>query len=144
MTGQRPLLGMGLGAYAPEFNRAKLALIERGVPFYTGHGAFSSFANAHNEYLEVAAEMGLLGALALGFAALILVRRLVRADVARSSRALVTALVVSTIVISSANFPFRVGFLAYPLLLVLAWILGSEWSARPAISDAISTEDPSK
>ena len=67
MWRQEPLLGIGHGCYVTEFGHAKLALIDRGTQFFKGHRN-PYFANAHNDPLEVVAEQGLVGGLALAWA----------------------------------------------------------------------------
>ena len=130
MLEQRPLMGVGHGAYRAEFGNAKLALREAGVPFYRKqHRPY--FINAHNEVLEAAAEWGSLGLLALFWALAVLWRRLRRrrgelseGDAeGRAELALMWAGVVALAVMSMGNFPLRIALVAYPYVLLLAWIL---------------------
>lgn len=65
MLEQHPWAGVGQGAYRAEFVPAKLALRDRGVAFHSGQQ--QNFVNAHDELLEVAADCGLPGLLALGW-----------------------------------------------------------------------------
>ncbi|MEL7062096.1 MAG: O-antigen ligase family protein, partial [Acidobacteriota bacterium] len=75
MIREEPIHGVGHGAFRAEFGRAKEALVEDGVGFFRGqHLVF--FENAHSEPLEVAAELGLVGLLALGWGFVSLLRRL--------------------------------------------------------------------
>jgi O-antigen ligase len=66
MLGQHPWAGVGQGAYRAEFVPAKLALLDRGAVFLSGQQ--QNFANAHDEPLEVAADCGWPGLLALAWA----------------------------------------------------------------------------
>jgi O-antigen ligase len=125
MARQHPLTGVGLGGYGSEFAPAKLALLDQGVRFYDGHVRFS-FVNAHNEPLEVAAELGLPGLLAALWAACIAIRattKLARGD--RPRGALAWAGLASLLLLGLGQFPFRVAMVAYPNLLLLAWIFSA-------------------
>ena len=86
---EHPLAGVGFGAYRAEFAAAKLRLISEGVPFFAGH-LNPSFANAHNEYLEVGADLGWPGLLALVWGAALVLRAAWRArrHLSRADRAL--------------------------------------------------------
>jgi O-antigen ligase len=66
MLGQHPWAGVGQGAYRAEFVPAKLALLDRGVAFPAG--TQQNFVNAHDEPLEVGADCGLPGLLAVAWA----------------------------------------------------------------------------
>jgi hypothetical protein len=70
MLGRHPWAGVGHGAYRAEFAPAKLALVEGGVAFLSGQQ--QHFANAHDEPLEVAADCGVPGLLALAWALAVL------------------------------------------------------------------------
>lgn len=121
---QHPWIGVGHGAYRPEFARAKLALVGRGVEFLRNQPN-PTFANAHNEYLEVAAEWGVPGLLALGWALWVVgrsARRLERED-GRETGALAWAGLAGLGLLALASFPFRLALTAFPALLFLAWLL---------------------
>lgn len=134
MFGEEPLAGVGPGAYVAEFNEAKLALLDRGVPFYQQHEQ-PTFANAHNEVLEVAAEWGVPGVAALLWALWVLVaavRRVGRralgargsaAREAHSDAALARGGLAVLGILALAHFPFRLAITGYPALLWLAWLL---------------------
>ena len=132
-----PTTGVGPGAYVTEFNEAKLALLDQGVPFYRQHVS-PTFANAHQELLEVAAEWGVPGlaaALWVFWVLLSAVRRLgrevreagvgppERAVAARSDAALARGGLAVLLVLAFAHFPFRIAITAYPALLWAAWLL---------------------
>jgi O-antigen ligase len=116
MLSEHPWTGVGHGAYRPEFVPAKLALLDRGVDFYSA--PFQTvFANAHNEYLEVAAEWGIPGILVLAWGLWVLGGALRRAR-----QPLAWAGAAALAVLSLAHFPFRIAIVAFPALLFLAWI----------------------
>jgi O-antigen ligase len=138
MTAQAPLTGVGHGAYRTEFADAKLELTEDGVEFFR-HNRQVMFANAHNDYLEAAAEWGLPGALALAWALWVLWGALrhrwsavseasaktVSASLERSDAVVAWAGVVALAVLAAAQFPFRIALVAYQAVLFLAWVLPS-------------------
>jgi len=124
MLGQHPLAGVGHGAYRPEFVPAKLALLDRGTAFYPGQTQVG-FANAHNEYLEGAAEWGIPGLLALAWGLWVLWAALRRGGpgVSGEERALAWAGTAALAVLSLVHFPFRLALVAFPALLFLSWVL---------------------
>lgn len=77
MVGEKPLTGVGHGAFRAEFGDARQALRRQGVRFFRGQQN-PFFVNAHSEPLEVAAELGLPGLAAALWALWLLVRRLLR------------------------------------------------------------------
>jgi O-antigen ligase len=77
MLRQHPLTGAGPGGFETEFVPAKLALLEDGVRFFAS-AVDVTFENAHNEILDVGAELGVPGLLALGWGMWILWRALRR------------------------------------------------------------------
>jgi O-antigen ligase len=121
MLREHPWAGVGQGAFRPEFVPAKLALLDRGVQFYLQE-LQPVFANAHNEYLETAADWGLPGLLVLGWALWILIGAL-RRRAAGPEAALAAAGVTALAVLALGHFPFRIALVAYPALLFLAWVL---------------------
>jgi O-antigen ligase len=137
MFRQRPLAGVGHGAYRASYAEARLALVEQGVEFYRSQQT-PVFANAHNEYLEVAAQWGLPGIAALGWGLWVLAGQTARrggserrtgakhgpgaSAAARSDRALAWAGLAAAAVLALTYFPFRAAVVAYPLLLFLAWV----------------------
>ncbi len=123
MLEQHPLTGVGHGAYLPEFAPAKLALLDRGVKFLPGQNT-PMFSNAHNEFLEVGAEWGIPGLLALAWALWVIFGAARRAP--ERERPLVASGLAALAVLSLAYFPFRVAILAFPAILFLAWVLRPE------------------
>ena len=119
MLRERPLGGVGWGAYRAEFGPTKLSLAQEAVEFYPEH-VFPTFQNAHNELLEVAAESGGLGILALFWVLLETVRAGRRIREPRD-RALAWSGLLTIALVSVAYFPFRLAVTAYPFLLFLAW-----------------------
>ena len=137
MAKENPWTGVGHSAYVAEFGPARLALEERGVDFFPGHG-FPYFANAHNEPLEVVAELGLPGAAALAWGLAVVAAcawRRRRGDPAggggtgRWGPAVGWGGLVLLAVLSLGQFPFHLATIAFPALLLLAWVL------RPAAGD---------
>ncbi len=131
LLAEHPLAGVGQGGFRAEFAPAKLALLDRGVPFYPDQPN-ASFANAHNELLEVGADLGWpgLAALAWGLGMLWAALRRLR-DGEREAGgsagetgagALAWAGTAALAVLSIAQFPFRLALVAFPALLFLAWI----------------------
>jgi O-antigen ligase len=140
MLREHPWAGVGQGAFRPAFVPAKLALLDRGAPFYAGQ-LTPVFANAHNEFLEAAADWGIPGLLALAWALWTLVAALRRRP-AGADRALAVAGVAAFAVLSLAYFPFRLALVAYPALVFLAWTLKTpqettEGEPSPGISGKI-------
>jgi len=152
MLEQHPWAGVGQGAFRAEFVPAKLALLDRGAVFLSGEQ--QNFVNAHDEPLEVGADLGVPGLLALAWALAVVTaaarlrmraaaagmprvpaaagdadggaaRRALSADGAFAAGGL-AALGVLCLV----DFPFRVALVAFPALLFLAWLL------RPAAAEA--------
>jgi O-antigen ligase len=131
MLREHPWTGVGHGAFRPEFVAAKLALLDRGAQF-DAQQLQPVFANAHNEYLEAAADLGVPGLLALGWALWVLGRAVYRRAVPAeasgspssdaSDRAFAIAGAVALAVLSLAYFPFRIALIGYPALLFLAWV----------------------
>lgn len=127
MAARQPLTGVGHGAYAAEFAPARLEMAERGARL-PGAGR-RMFANAHNEFLEVAAEWGLPGLAALLWGLWVLAGRLRRGLVGgmpRDDAALAVAGVLALALLATAHFPFRLGLVAFPALLLLARALAPE------------------
>ncbi len=134
-----PVAGVGHGAFRAEFGNARVALVDQGVKFFRGqHRVF--FVNAHNDWLEAIAEWGLLGGLALIWAAGFLWHcRRVRAPGeghVEELRRLEPAALAGMFVLASTNFPFHLALIAYPWLIFLSGLPPSQLQgARPAEED---------
>jgi O-antigen ligase len=149
MLADRPVAGVGHGAYRAAFGEARLALVDRGVEFYTSH-QYPAFGNAHNEYLEAAAEWGLPGLAALAWAIWLALRQAGRVGGARSDtrgkaraepasagppardRALGWAAAVGFALLCLTLLPLPMALAAYPVLLVLTWVVRPGRFAEPA------------
>jgi len=142
MLERHPWAGVGQGAFRAEFVPAKLALLDRGAVFLSGEQ--QNFVNAHDEPLEVGADLGVPGLLALAWALAVVTaaarlrmaaaagdpdrgpaHRALGADGAFAAGGLVALGVLCLV-----DFPFRVALVAFPALLFLAWVL------RPAAAEA--------
>jgi O-antigen ligase len=136
MFSRHPWTGVGQGAYLPEFVPAKLALLDRGVEFFPLSSS-AMFANAHNEFLEAAAEGGVPGALALAWALWTLAAALY-AGRARRRGGVFSAIAgggtAALAVLALGDFPFRIALVAFPALLFLAWVLRA--------GDPLAREEP--
>ena len=123
MLREHPLTGVGHGAYRPEYVPAALALMDCGQELYPEH-IQPVFANAHNEYLEAAAEWGILGILALvwGLWVLAATLRRTRSEREGGEQALAWAGVAALAVLSLVYFPFRTALVAFPAILFLSWV----------------------
>ncbi len=125
MVERHPLLGVGEGAFVAEFVPAKLALLEKGVPFDV-YQSTPVFGHAHNEFLEVGADLGMVGLAALAWGLFVLGGAAVRAsDGAVPGEALMWAGLLALALLSIADFPFRLALVGYPAALFLAWIFRS-------------------
>jgi len=129
MLARHPLSGVGVGGYRAEYTGAKEALLGQGRAF-SPFALESTFANAHNDFLEVAAELGWPGVLALGWALVWLGRAAARA--APAERAVTLAGLAAILTVALANFPFEIALVAYPWLIFVAWV----GSAGPAAEAA--------
>jgi O-antigen ligase len=99
--------------------------MDRGVPFYTEQIQVV-FGNAHNEFLEVAAEWGIPGILALAWGLWVLLgalRTTPRDERENEARALAWGGTAALAVLCLTHFPFRVALIAFPALLFLSWAL---------------------
>ena len=130
---EHPLAGVGFGGYRAEFAAAKLRLMSEGVPFFAGH-LNPSFANAHNEYLEVGADLGWPGLLAMAWGIALVLRAAWRArrHLSPADRALSWGALVALALLALAYFPFRLGPVAFPALAFLAWLFANEGAEERA------------
>ena len=125
---RNPLLGTGHGTFKSEFAEARLRRVEAGQPVSRAN-VNPHFANTHNDYLEVGAELGLIGLAALAWGLSELVRAVARAG---PDRALAAAGSSAIAVLALGYFPFETPLLAYPAILFLAWV----FSRSPASGTA--------
>jgi O-antigen ligase len=123
MLKENPLTGVGHGAYRPEFVPAKLALLSEGARFSADLQQDVVFANAHNEYLEVGADWGIPGLLALAWGIWVLVSTVKNRREGGGDRALAWGGTAALAVLALAHFPFRLGLVAFPALLFLSWVM---------------------
>lgn len=130
MFRHEPLAGVGPGSFVAEFVPAKLALLERGAVFYWQQHQVV-FDSAHQELLQVAAELGVLGLAAVFWAGGLMLGALRRVP-AGVDRAFAAAALAALAALSLASFPFRVAVVGYPVLLFLAWLLRQAEAETPA------------
>lgn len=143
-----PIAGVGHGAFRAEYGDARLALVERGQKFFRSQQT-PVFANAHNEYLEVAATMGLVGLLGLGLGLWVLLRALLRLRARRGESAaaaetfaLAGAGSIALALLALTQFPMRDALTGYPVALFLAWLLRSSVE-RAATDEAAGSRSAS-
>ncbi len=126
MWSESPILGIGHGGFRAEFGRKKLELTGQGEQFYRRH-AYSNFSYAHNDYLQVVAEWGVIGFLALAAALFILLRATIRLSSAthedRGNRHLALSGLLSLGVMPLTYFPWHIAITAYTHLIFVCWIL---------------------
>jgi O-antigen ligase len=120
---ESPLLGTGPGTYRAEFAGAKLALLDRGVDFYAGHGYASHFDHAHSEPIEVFSDLGVAGLLASAWLMFCLVRAASSKE-RRGDRALGLALLAAFVVLAAFWFPLRTALVLWPYVVAGAWLFG--------------------
>ncbi|HXT52496.1 MAG TPA: O-antigen ligase family protein [Thermoanaerobaculia bacterium] len=121
-----PLAGVGLGAYRAEFGAAKIRLLAAGVPFYAGH-INPSFSNAHDEYLEVGADLGWPGVAAIiwGLAMVLHAAWRARRRLTQAERGLAWGGLVGLALLALGYFPFRLGPVAFVAIAWLAWLFAN-------------------
>jgi O-antigen ligase len=126
MLAEHPLTGVGQGGFQAEFVPAKLTLLDRGMKSFIGT-VEASFENAHNEVLDVGADLGVPGLLALGWGIWVLFGALRRLSALRDRPevALAWGGTAALALLSLFQFPFRVALVAFPALLFLAWVCAS-------------------
>ena len=120
MLRQHPLAGVGHGAYRSNYAEARLALTAEGRDFRGLYRQFTFF-NAHNDVLEVAAELGLPGLLALVWATWMLISSWRRREA--QERPLALAALASLAVLALGTFPFETALVIFPWLLFLSGVL---------------------
>jgi O-antigen ligase len=138
---EHPILGAGPGTYRAEFAPAKLVLSERGVPFYQGHGYATHFDHAHNEAIEVFADLGMAGLLASAWLLWFLARGALALP-AGGDRALAFGMLAAFSVLALFWFPLRTALVAWPWVVAAGWLLGATPALRPARKEAQPTRAP--
>jgi len=131
MAAQRPLQGVGHGAFRAEYAGAKLALLDRGVSFLDEQDHVM-LATPHNEPLSIAAEQGLPGVVALLWAVVLLVRSAWGSG--PDDRPRTIAALCALVPLSLASFPFHVSAIAWPWLVWMAFVFGAPGRGRPGAS----------
>lgn len=125
MARERPLLGQGLGTYAPAYDRLQELGLAEAIPFR---------ASGHHLYLQVTAERGVLGLLALGLvgAAAVLCLRQRRAGQGALALGLAASLLGAAVYGLIQNlFQLRIiGWLIWILLGCIALIGSPRESAK--------------
>lgn len=120
MLEREPLRGVGFGGYRAEYIPAKEALLDRGRTF-NSFALENTFGNAHNDALEVGAELGWPGLAALAWALFCLGRAARRG--AREDLPGIVAGLAGMAIVALANFPFEIALVAYSWLVFLAWVM---------------------
>ena len=129
MGADHPALGVGQGAFRAEYIRYRQKHLDQGIKLFNEH-LFVTFDHAHNEILNLWAECGLLGLLALGWA-LFCFLKAVTGLADPLDRAMAWSMTGAVAVLSAAEFPWHVALLAFPIFLFLAWVF-KERSLLPA------------
>ncbi len=130
MVREKPLTGVGHGAYRAEFGTAKEALWHQGVKFYRSqHRVY--FTNAHSDVLEALAEWGLPAVVVLLWGNFVLIRclRELTKTGERSDVELMSAGLVVLAILALTNFPFRIAIVGFPAILFLSWIFAAQREA---------------
>lgn len=115
-----PVLGVGHGAFKAEYIRYRQRHLDQGIQLYNEH-LFVTFDHAHNELLNLWAECGLLGLLAMGWAMFCLLKA-VTSIAEPWDRAMAWSMLAAVAVLSAAEFPWHVALTGFPLALFLAWV----------------------
>ncbi len=129
----RPLLGHGWGTF------------EGLLPGYRPRPTGLFFTHAHNEYLQVLAEAGVVGLSIVAWLIFLFARRLTRTlalPLSRPQRTVVVSLgvaITSVLFHSAADFGLRVPGVALTFVFVVA--LFSRVTADPTLVDPVSTHD---
>jgi O-antigen ligase len=121
--GGHPWAGSGHGTFRAEFAEARLRLVAEGHPVAPA-SLNVHFANAHNDILEVAAELGVAGLVVLAWGAWCLFGALRRSR-AEPHFAFAVGATAALGVLVLGYFPFETPLLAYPAILFLAWVFAA-------------------
>ncbi len=113
MIEENPLTGVGFGGFKFDFALYKESLLSKGETFYKHH-RYSYFTHAHNEYLQIAAETGLVGFLSLLYLIYTLLKKATLEYI---------PLLISLVVAATTFFVFHLAVITYPLSLALVLAL---------------------
>jgi O-antigen ligase len=125
---ERPLLGWGPGSFSPAFDRAVSGEDATPVPGRAIRGHHHAWLTAHNTYLMMFAERGLMGVTSLAILGLFLwlvVRRAIRNADARTRNVALGVVVTATGfavygLVQYMFFPRAIGFLVWMILGIAA------------------------
>lgn len=125
---EHPFLGHGAGGFASAFR----PLRPPSVPYFVEH--------AHADLLEFGVESGILGLAALGIAAVLLGRHLLRGRASPAGRLVAAGVlgVAALLVAGLADFPLRLGAIA----VLGAWLLGIAAGAAQLRAAARRVHEP--
>ncbi|MBK8599051.1 MAG: O-antigen ligase family protein [Holophagales bacterium] len=121
MTREHPLLGVGPGGFESRFVPARLAAEQRLRRSFVAESAAGSYAQAHSDFLQAPAELGLPAAAALtaSFALLLVgLRGRIRAT-SSPEPAVLLGVLAAGFVAALAWFPMQRALTAAPLLLAV-------------------------
>jgi O-antigen ligase len=124
MLRAKPVSGVGQGAFRAEYADTRLALEAKGVTFLAEQQQVV-MATPHNEALSVAAEQGVPGLVALAWAIWCAITSATRMSDRHHDRTLALAGLTALGVLSLVSFPLHVPAIAWPWLLLFAWIFRS-------------------
>lgn len=134
MFRDHPITGVGPGAFKFQFMEYYVRV--RGVRARSDNEVRpTSFAETHNDHLQILAETGLPGLLLFFAAIVILVRRIARSDVSGDDRApvargMLVPLVVVFLLLCLAQFPLHVAITRHLIVTMAGLMLG--WT-RPRV-----------
>lgn len=136
MVASHPWTGAGQGGFRAEYVPAKLELLDQGAEFYREQHLVV-LAHAHNEALHVAAELGVPGVIALGWALSVVWRAARRrAHDDPLAAPLVWSGLAGLAVLTTVQFPFHIALVAFPILVFLSWVLNWESVRDYAVQQA--------